>query len=901
MRNDKSELIRFTATLNNSWEKPTRGGELASPIYELYTVEKSKTAADANGNPLYLHTEVREGFPTSDPNLYTESELEEMSTRAQDMINGTSDFYSDFGVSAYLYNDNWDENGGEPNYFQNQRVLRQENGDYDLTSSFFWPRQEQKMRFAAYAPFGTASNAGQAWCNFPAVSIASNAVLNTQVDLLTCMSEEIFCDNKAPVHLKFKHALAAIRFEVGTGLAGATIKHIGFTNAKINGVIDISTGETPIVWHKGYAILNPNFLVNNNSRQDILEGKVFLLPPQTTYEDNQLEIVVNNGGSDQWLFFPLGNKRWDGGKTYTYRISNSNYQEIVEVRNGSESSASGNVSVHFPYSGNSPQNVTLISTIGGVTPQPLAWKTSFKPEGATEWSSTPPDWLHFQQLSGAGDNGTGSSIQIDVSPRVGRVVDLDAVVRSSSKGSASSRFNLASNKQNAVIDTTANCYVVSRYGYYQFPLVYGNAITNEGVNIQAFKGPSGTPRDEGNVLSTFVDHLGNDLVSPYILTQGASSVQRFNVSRATILWQDYPNLLTNVKYEPTLYGGVGGVTFDIAQENARQGNAVIALYDDLDRIVWSWHIWVTPMGGAYTVPIETSGGHIFDLDAVNLGWVSFAPIIDYQVRSCKVRFESASGSGISAELEVVQQPHAKLTPGDALYYQWGRKDPFRGRDNNLNILPIENEWPNLDRNIKTPKRKLLSWRTQHPNIYHNMARTHQLTAEDRLDLSKITDDLCFNLWDSQNARTNTQADYQTVKSIYDPCPPGFKIAPPATFTFATTTGWASTDPTTWNMKYDAVQNGFMAYSHTGAHVAVLFPLCGYRDYDAYGGLLQHETDGYIWTTGAWNNSNAYYFCYCMGRGDNHINPSNAFLMGDGFSVRGVRDKAVETSSRKRRK
>ncbi|MDD6151135.1 MAG: PL29 family lyase N-terminal domain-containing protein [Bacteroidales bacterium] len=137
---------------------------------------------------------------------------------------------------------------------------------------------------------------------------------------------------------------------------------------------------------------------------------------------------------------------------------------------------------------------------------------------------------------------------------------------------------------------TANCYIVSAAGQYCFnATILGN-------------GPAGIPAGA---------HTTTALAVP---------------SSAELLWESTDGLVSDVAYDASY------ITFTAS---SAKGNAVIAAKDNLGKIVWSWHIWLTDAPAEIALPV--AGVSILDR---NLG--SSAP----------------NEQGLS--------------------YQWGRKDPFYG-------------------------------------------------------------------------------------------------------------------------------------------------------------------------------------------------------------------------------
>jgi hypothetical protein len=113
-----------------------------------------------------------------------------------------------------------------------------------------------------------------------------------------------------------------------------------------------------------------------------------------------------------------------------------------------------------------------------------------------------------------------------------------------------------------------------------------------------------------------------------------------DVFEPSLLWEDVSGLLT--VWPDEIY--VGGAIRVIAAPG-KTGNAVVAVKKD-GAIVWSWHIWVT------------------DYDPDNRGATWQNP---YEKRN--YIFMDRNLGATAAELSLA---------GRGLFYQWGRKDPFPG-------------------------------------------------------------------------------------------------------------------------------------------------------------------------------------------------------------------------------
>ena len=128
---------------------------------------------------------------------------------------------------------------------------------------------------------------------------------------------------------------------------------------------------------------------------------------------------------------------------------------------------------------------------------------------------------------------------------------------------------------------TANCYVVTRPGWYQIPVYYGNSIKNNIKNLDSYR-PSGSG---SHFLTPFVDHDGNDIIA-----EGIRHQVQLNNAVPKLVWQDFPLLIQDMEFEKH---GLIYLIFHVSKKTIHEGNAIIALKESASgEIVWSWHIWV---------------------------------------------------------------------------------------------------------------------------------------------------------------------------------------------------------------------------------------------------------------------------------------------------------------------
>ncbi len=358
------------------------------------------------------------------------------------------------------------------------------------------------------------------------------------------------------------------------------------------------------------------------------------------------------------------------------------------------------------------------------------------------------------------------------------------------------------------IRNTANCYVVNSSGYFKFPTVYGNAITN-GVELESsYKNQGSTASKSGHVeLETFVDYQGNDITGAKI--NGAAD--------AVLVWQDAYNLISDI--ELVEGGDYDYVTFKVNQSAIQQGNAVIAIRDASQRIMWSWHIWVNdhwtqwPDGDDYRGDgkiIDASEANSFlklgegdvDCDASeidnytftiapkSLGWCDEKNVW-YVKREGPIKFAQVTPedndvkTGLTDQLQALQrEKQIVYWIGNNTYYQFGRKDPFVGfRGTNSVVKYNFGEYPYVVPTAAQFKIHTLAESIQEPNILY-------VGGNDNQGGSNWVGTNYYNLWNNTNiALPGKHPDvmsiekyhYSGVKTVYDPCPAGYQVPPVAFF------------------------------------------------------------------------------------------------------------------------
>lgn len=316
---------------------------------------------------------------------------------------------------------------------------------------------------------------------------------------------------------------------------------------------------------------------------------------------------------------------------------------------------------------------------------------------------------------------------------------------------------------------TANCYVVNAPGWYCFPLVYGNAVKNGKANTSAYI----SPRTGRYFLTNFINHLGNDITDPYINNNADCTV-----SQAELAWQDAKDLVSDITYEGS--GPQAYIKFYVDPSSICQGNALIAAKNANDTIVWSWHIWVTDEDLTKTLAITNHTPKTYQLMPVYVGFCE-GDRTTYPQRSCFVRIKTKGGD---QTFELIQDMDT-FVPSNAPYYQGGRKDPFTPSNGYVkeyktlydasgkaytSAPEMDDFSGNTVSGTTIRAKKDIAISIQRPTTMQKMPRRSSSYA---------------NLWDAtqdiQYDKYTPIVDQTVVKTIYDPCPPGFCLPPAILF------------------------------------------------------------------------------------------------------------------------
>ena len=791
-RGKTSTSISFTPVIQSSWGPSTRSST------DTDTPQGTVTALQGgDSTPLYLHTLYTDSIALPPSDSRPDRGVLTRATPIKDV-----NMYESFGVSAYSYTGSWSEDK-TPNYFYNATASKSDGG-YTLSSTHYWPGSSYKMKFFAYAPTANTQYvlSGRTQAGSPTISVTIPSDVNDQKDLLVAKTDELAGNTNTAVALSFNHALTAIRFVCGDDMQVGTVKSVSLKNVYSKGTYHMGTQSWSNIGTPATFPQTLNKSTTGTAGEALTtDAQTFMMVPQTLPDGAQLEVVfTDNSSIDHTLTADIKGTSWPVGKTVTYKISSSsiNWSYTLTVSGPAD----------FTYTGGTqPYSVTSYRENTKGVQEAAPWTAQYSVDNGVSWTDTRPEWLTAFTASGAG----GTSAQpydatVSVQTDTDTFPHTTALQNATAKGTADTPYNLSNQTDGGPTDeNTANCYVVSAPGYYSFPLVYGNALKNRSTNESAYK----TGNTGSNILSNFINHTGAGISDPYIANNNGCTP-----AKAELVWQDVMDLVTDIKYNAGSNGG--NISFKVDRFSIQQGNAVIAIKDASNNVLWSWHIWVTDENIDNVIEVTNYQNVKYNIMPVNLGWCD-DDVTTYAERSCKVRFTA----GDASKEVTIRQVSASITiRGNHPYYQWGRKDPLRPSNG---LADTNKTW--YDKNGTSSQ--------SNPATENFSAGVtcimNYILKPDVMQYQASGDNAYANLWSVDNT-VYTANDNPVVKTVYDPSPVGFKLPPGNVFTGFTTTGGSTSTSSEINGTWSSSSlKGWNFYTDSSKSKTIFFPASGYRN------------------------------------------------------------------------
>ena len=678
--------------------------------------------------------------------------------------------------------------------------------------------------------------------NAPSVDFEVEPDVRDQKDFMTACTGEVHYATQfeqPTTNLDFRHALTAIRFAVGQNLSwNKTIDKVEIRNAIMKSKYKLSSefNGTGAAWDntgatRGTATLsglsvntssNPNVTIMGNTGDNF----TFYMIPQ----------VLTGNGVTAYVHFTDNTEitatlkgEWKAGTTRTLKLSetNSTWQYVLTPTDPSRAA-------NYDETTSQAYGITSYRQAPDGTQQAVAWKVvGYSVDGGATYTPNKPAWM--TALSKENGNG-GTAAEQGTATLTKDVTDLlklrnDGLKNATALGTASAPYDLSlHNYQGATtVRNTANSYLISAPGHYRIPLVYGNAFKNGNDNQSSYK----TSNTGTYILSTFKDHLNHDITNPWI---EKSNTANANIDGAKIVWADEKDLVTS----PTIAhdaSGDGYLDFEVKQSDIKSGNAVVAVTKG-GTVVWSWHLWFAPKSALNKIEVTNHQGVKYNFTEETLGWKPKGEVTTYNApRTVKVKVEQTIANGGAKLFTVINitQNNGGKKEGISTHYQFGRKDAFPGTDESLpqgSFNKNAGDNMSITNGIQNPQ----NFYTWGGSWYNNPPAGYSY----------------YNLWSADNTTTGWN-DNAVVKTVYDPCPVGFKMPASNAFTGFTSNGQyqsgaaninANGTADSWD-KFSAAY-GHNFYTNGSKTATIFFPASGFR-YFSDGSLFSVGNYGFYWS------------------------------------------------------
>lgn len=503
---------------------------------------------------------------------------------------------------------------------------------------------------------------------------------------------------------------------------------------------------------------------------------------------------------------------WKPGTTKTYALSQntSTWEYQLTVSNPAPAA--------YTATWASSYTVTSYRQAPDGTQQPVKWKVMGYQEstdgGKTfgRETTTKPAWLTGLSLEEGNGGTAGESGAAWLTKNItDRLAAYNKVLKDAKqKGSPGNHWNLSNPTGAAPVQNTANSYLISAPGYYRIPLVYGNAIKGGADNPGSYK----TSHTGTYILTNFKDHANHDITSPYINVQNGSDP----ATQASIVWTDQSGIVDGLSV--TNAGANSFVKFHVPADKIKNGNAVIAVKNASGTIMWSWHLWFDHDDVLDIIPVKNHGGITYNFTKQTLGFAYRKWEGSTYARVARVIVEQTIANGgvkKRGHIDITQNP-GNVKEISSTMYQFGRKDAMPGVQTVSDGSFTQNGGNNMS----------IQNGIQHPEIFYTWGGSWSDYPPMGYSYR--------NLWSMENTAISHN-DNAVIKTIYDPCPAGFKMPASNAFTGFTTTGSFTNTQSEFNVSGDWDNGWNFNNKITNPTATVYFPASGYRTYGE--GLLRN--------------------------------------------------------------
>lgn len=633
------------------------------------------------------------------------------------------------------------------------------------TTAYEWPSPTQVINFYGIIPSSYTINTNDKTLSFT----QSAAAPSSHVDLLVASSEplnrlkdashlENGVEVNNPIPLNFKHALTAVQFKANKDLPTMTISEVRLKGFSKSGIYTLPIGNASGSWAPGsatqdYYTTSPTTTSVTSTTDTYLNSgaQTFLMIPQSMSTTKKLVLKVTaTGGSSSTKYITAnfgGTATWKPGTLVTYTLGRKKQSGYYLYTNYYKEDGSQYIQIGARSSSGVYTAVTSFYLDKSTTKKTQYWKI-------TGWSTNNSDWN--TTLSGMKSSSndaitiTGNTYGAGNTTlsRAGNSSDYDFHVQKAIRPYTYSGqwltdgSNIAANTHSGTKDlSTYDCLTGTTISQ-----TTANCYLVNGVGSYKFPTVYGNAIQNGSTVSAtysgFKDYAGNTISKAAITVPSGAT--------AKILWIDdeIKNVISSVSYASNY------ITFTVAAQTYAEasrvlpGNAVIGLVTSDNKVIWQWLI-------NFTVDSQSNR----DMGKNRWGHYTAYSGSNFYLRLQQVT--SSNGSTVHADspTSVIRYWYTSSssdysTRFRSLNFNWGFPRP----------LPATGQTPN----------------------YPNSSITFTYPVE-----TNSTNKGSYTRWN------------ETRKTIFDPCPRGFRVPKRSDITSLTIdidapfiSGWICTDGTT---------------------------------------------------------------------------------------------------------
>ncbi len=390
---------------------------------------------------------------------------------------------------------------------------------------------------------------------------------------------------------------------------------------------------------------------------------------------------------------------------------------------------------------------------------------------------------------------------------------------------------------NLSADGLANCYLASKDNrWYRFNgIVRGNGNTEDYAH-QQYGGSFYTVSYPN--ISMMPSKVGNAV--------DAVTIPIESVEKAGLVWENKKDIIKNVRWDSVN----GCVKFETG---SALGNALLAVYDKNNNILWSWHIWRTD--GVDLAELNRNHVVKFKTNTTYSWYTAVYP--GYGRERDLVMMECNIGAHLDSKGSATT--YAGNINEYNIVFQFGRKDP-------VPMVAVSTGSYRSVATENTPKNitDILNYIILNPNLFITSSAT---TTYDWMNSTPNvnTENWCVSncLWGDNNPYGAGNNDVRSLdpvpwgvtpskdieangaKTIYDPSPAGWRVAPADAFsaiTDGTVNSWLGVRAYT-----STFSNGYMFYfGSKNSDMRSFFPASGIRH--ASYSIMEVGNVGQVWVS-----------------------------------------------------